>query len=606
MHFALNIRKLGHIHLQMHIRKSVISALFFAFAQNNLSGQGINIGAGASLTISGNPVIEINNGAIENSGTYSKESETVLLSGTSSAEITGSSNTTINNLTISNSGGITTRQNLLTISQSLQIDNSASLNTAPGKSLTVEGSIVNNAGNGGLNLESDATGTASLLHSTNNVSANAQLYMSGNTEAWHFLSSPVFNQSIGGSWTPAGTYGNGTGYDLYAWNEATSCWIYKLNTTTPTNWNTVHPNGNFDAARGYLYSVQAANPTKSFAGSLNNGIISYNITKSGAVDTLIGFNLSGNPYPSAIDWKIDNGWSRNNLVSNGGGYDVWVWNPAANNYGVFNSAAAEGSNGTNGVTQYIPAMQGFFVRASSAGTFSVNNNARLHHHTTRWKSATYEPNRFSVKVQSEEGRGSDEVILMFGAENNQTGARKLFSPVATAPSLYLPAEGKKASVRYLTNTKENPKAPLQFKAGIKGTYKLVADFDYSSYEWVSIEDKVARCAQDLKSNPEYVFTAQTGDNADRFVIHFEPRFSEGYRFIKIFVKDKSICVDLTHLDGESVITIYDTMGKCLVAEKAKGGSEKLYRIDQKNQIYMVNVRNTSALLNETKKVILEK
>ena len=104
---------------------------------------------------------------------------------------------------------------------------------------------------------------------------------------------------------------------------------------------------------------------------------------SSSIDSLKGFNLTGNPYPSSIDWRASSGWTRSDLVSTGGGYDMWIWNPTANNYGVYNSADADGV-GTNSVTRYIAPMQGYFVTASSAGNLSMNNDVRVHDGAGNW------------------------------------------------------------------------------------------------------------------------------------------------------------------------------------------------------------------------------
>ncbi|MDH3381691.1 MAG: GEVED domain-containing protein, partial [Flavobacteriaceae bacterium] len=162
------------------------------------------------------------------------------------------------NLIIDNVIGVNLNTDI-TINNTLTINTGKVLTVASVNQLNVPATIVNNGGTNGLILKSDVNGTASLLHNTNNVPVTVQRYISRNAEDWHFLSSPVNNQPINGSWLPSGTYGNGTGYDLYVWNEPTFCWIYKTDTS---NWNLTHPAANFVTGRGYLYSVQATKPTK--------------------------------------------------------------------------------------------------------------------------------------------------------------------------------------------------------------------------------------------------------------------------------------------------------------------------------------------------------
>ena len=160
------------------------------------------------------------------------------------------------------------------ICRDITINSGATLTIAEAKALHVTGVLTNSNGNSGLKLNSSSAGTGSLLHSTNNVPATVDRYISGSAEDWHFLSSPVAAQVIStgtgpGTWTPSGTYGNGTGYDLYTWDEAASCWVFQLNTNlgiTP-NWPTYHPESYFKPGCGYLYSLQLAAQTKTPATS---------------------------------------------------------------------------------------------------------------------------------------------------------------------------------------------------------------------------------------------------------------------------------------------------------------------------------------------------
>jgi hypothetical protein len=133
-------------------------------------------------------------------------------------------------------------------------------------------------------LQSSTSGTASLLHETDDVPATVERMITGAAEDWHFLSSPVADETISGDWLPTGTYGNGTGYDMYLWNEPSNCWIYQHDSTSTVNWTTAHPSANFVAGKGYLYSIQATTPTKEFVGNLNNDDVTYALTIDGSAD----------------------------------------------------------------------------------------------------------------------------------------------------------------------------------------------------------------------------------------------------------------------------------------------------------------------------------
>ena len=73
----------------------------------------------------------------------------------------------------------------------LVIQTGAIVNIPSTNTLTVNGDLVNNAGTNGMVLKADNSGMASLLHSTNGVSAKVEQYLS--SERWHLVSPPISN-----------------------------------------------------------------------------------------------------------------------------------------------------------------------------------------------------------------------------------------------------------------------------------------------------------------------------------------------------------------------------------------------------------------------------
>ncbi|WP_255673714.1 fibronectin type III domain-containing protein [Flavobacterium galactosidilyticum] len=576
--------------------QSIPAGSFVNDAVFNLTVNNVN-----NVTVNGNlRILNLLNVSAGRLDAFSN-SPTIIYGG-SSAQILESNqylNEKIFNLNIDNTNGVTLNTNFA-------LDNNLTINSAKkfiidaAKSLTVTGTIANSAATSGFVLKSTAAGTASIIHNTNNVPATVQRYISGASEDWHFLSSPVSNQTIvGSSLTPWGTYGNGTGYDLYLWNEPTPCWVYHKNdegglTIDPKNpkWPAVHSSTKFIPGCGYLYSVQATNPTTEFSGNLNNGSIIYSITNSinGEDPKVRGFNLIGNPYPSTIDWKATSGWTRDALVVSGDGYDMWIWNPVTNNYGVFNSGTAIG---TNGVTQNIAPMQGFFVRAATNGNIGMTNSVRGTTGKSNWmrmKATTAEI--VKVQITSNDNYGSDEILLQFGAPANEAGAPKLFSTVTTAPSLFLNREKKELSVLNLTNVIENSSVPLMFKAGKDGNYALSIGNESASYEVLLLEDKKAKTITDLNLIPTYQFKGSVKDAADRFILHFVPITPEVTNLPAVIYYDgDEINVDLTLVEGQTDIKIYDMSGKLLVDKKVEGKMIHSFNINPQYEIYIVVVNS---------------
>lgn len=556
----------------------------------------------------------INNGTLSLQGNYINNGLITSVSGTTffnnsnleSQSISGTANE-INffNLVIDNVSEVTQSINAV-VSNYFLINLGNSYSISPGIQLTVNGDISNLAGNNGLVLKSNNTGTASIIHNTDNIAATVERYISGASEDWHFLASPVSNQPIASSnWVPSGTYGNGTGYDMYVWDESTPCWVYQLNTTTAPSWSTVHPSENFVTARGYLYSVQQSNPTFNFQGTLNNGTVSYATTADNTTDVnLKGFNLIGNPYPSAIDWKAISGWTRDNLVASGGGYDMWIWNPTANNYGVFNS---NGSTGTNNVTQYIPSMQGFFVRAESNANLTMTNNIRLHSVSSYWMKTKTKKSikNLKVKIESKSGLGFDEVLFQFGHSENKPGATKLFSSVKSALSVFTQSGLDNLSVKYLTDTNQNASVPISFVSGANGDYKLTVDLNDSNFEYLTLEDKKTKTLHDLLTFSEYSFNSSVNDPSDRFTIHFMSKelvLNENILEVPIYYNGKNIIIDLSTKNSNTQVEVFNLIGKKIISKNLDRKRVHYLTSGLKKQLYIVTLRNKNKSIR--KKIIV--
>jgi len=557
--------------------------------------QGIIIPSGSNFTANGLVFISITNGDFINNGTYIKGAETITMLGNNAKTISGNSNTDLNNLLITNTGGITTQLSLLT-ANNLTIALGSKFNIESTKDVTVTQTLTNNSGSSsGLNINSTAEGTGSLIHNSNNVLATVKRYIEGTASTLHFLSAPVLNQNIDEEWKIYGTNGDGTGYELYVWDELNSCWVYNLNTTVMPTWPTVHPQSNFVAGRGYLYSVNGTTPTKQFDGILGNGSITNSLTVY-AAGAYKGFSLIGNPYPSSIDWKVEAGFSRSMLSQNGGGSDIWIWSPTTDNYGVYNSADTD-DNGTNNVSRYIAPMQAFFVRAISAGSLELNNLARVHNDSNGRAKVRLENNINSlakVTVNYVSGKGSDEVKLNFGYAVNENGAEKLFSTVTSAPSLFLPVGNQLCSIRYLTDTIENNTVPLSFKAGTNSNYSIKCTYDESTLGMIYLEDKLTGAIHNFSALGQYTFAATKSDAPERFVLHFGS-IEQASNTInaKVSIVSKSLIIDLEGLEGNYKARIMDVSGRQIKQLSLIGGQRIAYPLTVR-AVYLVDLRSETA------------
>jgi hypothetical protein len=479
----------------------------------------------------------------------------------------------------------------------LKIESGASLTIGPTANLSVNNSIQNQAGVAGLIIASNEEGTGSLIHNNNSVPASFQRYISGEPQTWQMISSPVTSQSISGNFTPAGgenPYGDGTRYDFYAWYEPDTSWVYLLNDNQPPTWNTANGNSNFIPGRGYLVSYKDPHPTKVFEGNLNNGSVSIEVIKTLGEGTEFGQNLLGNPYPSSIDWKAASGWNRDNLATNGGGYEIWIWSETNLNYGAYNSAASA-DEGTLGVTRYIAPNQGFFVKAAQSGTVTMNNSVRVNQGAGNWlKSAKSDhlSENIKITIESAAGQGRDEVVVEFGHRQNESGTRKKFSFIPSAPAVFIPGNELFYSIRMVGEKEKNAVLPVSFKAGVAGNYNLTAGILSESFDFLELYDKLTGIRHNLKAQPTYLFQATPKDRTDRFILQVAPgNFADPHSSlpVNIFARQKRLYVDMRLVTGQFYCDVFNLSGQQIAKKVLYGGDVTQLNIPLASSVVIVHI-----------------
>ena len=275
---------------------------------------------------------------------------------------------------------------------------------------TIQGHLSNN---GNFVIKSNAAGDGSLI--TNTISGSGtykvERYLAANK--WHLVSSPITNAF-------SGVF---TGIWLRPYNESTNQFgAYIVPTTIPMNVGQGFSNWTYN------------NETRTFSGIVNNGTVGpIHLPR-----TNLGWNLIGNPYPSAIDWNAVIGWTKTNVANS-----VYVWNGNLGQYATYIGGIAN-----NGGSQYIPMGQGFFVQAlAGGGNISMNNNVRVHSSVAFMK--TEDPaNIIRIKVATAES--SDESVIAVRSSvmdefDYQFDAAKLRGD-ASVPQLYTKKADTEAAI----------------------------------------------------------------------------------------------------------------------------------------------------------------
>ncbi|MCX6303790.1 MAG: T9SS type A sorting domain-containing protein [Bacteroidetes bacterium] len=457
-----------------------------------------------------------------------------------------------------------------------------------GQALTISGTLTNSAGTTGLIIKSDAYGTGSLINASSGVNATVERYLSKygviGDEMYHFISSPVDAQPIR---TEFVTSTPTAGQDFYAFDEVNNLWI---NTRADNgNWNGSFEN-NFGVGKGYLVAYPA-NVTKNFTGVLNTYASPLVLNCTNTSVTGSGWNLLGNPFPSAVDWD---------LVVRGDGMDdaLYYYDAAAQNYRYYIQLTGVGTLGSG--SRYIPAMQGFMVHAKTTGTktVSIGNGNRVHTgQNVYYKSAETVPGSFSLTVNA--NGYEDAMFVHFNAAattqfDGGYDAYKLSSYNDKVPQIYtMGSDNSKLAINGLPELSENVQIPVYFKAGNAGQQVITADVSQAN-STVYLTDLKTSATQNLRMNPTYTFTAQDGDAINRFLLHFAgvgiDETTAASQPFSVYAANNTISIiSKTGTGIEGNVYIYNLVGQLLVQQKLTGSSRAAIALTAPTGYYLVKV-----------------
>lgn len=477
--------------------------------------------------------------------------------------------------------------------KNLSVENGAVLTVTPGNALTVNGMLVNLAGNSGLILESDATGAATLIHATPDIPATVERYVAKyndiSDQMYHFISSPVEAQAIQpGFVTDPPT----AGYDFMSWDEPGYQWV---NSKTANDlWNNEFEDV-FIVGKGYLVAWPL-NVTKSFTGDLNAFPSSSPLVVNCTNTNSSGWNLIGNPFPSSIDWG---------LVTKGDGMDdaLYYYDNENENYKYY---VQFGGYGIGGGSRYIPPMQGFMVHAKTTGTrtLSFDNSQRTHQSSDIYYKSEI-PNMLALKLQN--GEKSDETVIFFqdGATegfDSQADAYKLFSSAMDVPQVYslTPSETRLA-INTLPGFAGNPQIPVGIRIPGAGNYRFQASGVESFGPEIEIvlHDLHLGVNHDLRVNSVYDFQSDvSGQVTNRFVLQFkgETGIAEETYDIRVFWQDGYIRIFLP-VETNGLVKVTNMLGQDVLVKKMQLNGETAIPLDRPAPgAYVVRITGNNRIL----------
>lgn len=541
------------------INNNILVDLSSASCSNLIINSGGKLGLNADFSISGN---------FTNNGTLVHNSGLINFNGTAIQYILGSSTSVFYNVAINNAAGVCINSAALTtINNNLTINAGKKLLINPDKFLTVTGTISNNYGgsNGGVEglvLKSNADGTGSLIHNTDNVPATIERFILGDVtqtaKRYHQVSLPFNSSANPVSGLFEGSY-------LFRFEESagsTGDWVgYGSATSTPLNVNS-----------GYLiYYVQpSGSMVYNFEGQMRNGAIRFP-GPAGSLpftDIAHGYSLVPNPYPSAIDWRAASGWTKTQINN-----AIYIWNPDKNQYASYVSGA-----GNNGGSRYIAQGQSFFIHARKAtASLTVNNNARIHlsQSTQPFFKSEQEENLNTLKLEARVLLETDETVIRFVGDATEQFDSELdamkFLGGTDAPQLSsVSSDSIKLSINSLSINAGNRIVPLEFtytkSAEITFTVSGIENFVLSLP--IYLEDILLNKNIDLRQQPVYKFNHVPGQK-NRFRLRFENtngKVETEADKVFVYFSHGKVNIDIPGKPGKNAtIQFFDVAGRLLSA-----------------------------------------
>lgn len=411
--------------------------------------------------------------------------------------------------------------------------NSGVFTLASATSITVENAIVNSAGSNNFIVENNAN-----LIQTNAVANTGSIKVKRNSNPLYRFDYTLWSSPV-------------IGQNLKAFSSATlSNRFYTYNTATGANgdYEAVFPaqtegTYNFVEGKGYLIRTPDShaayvegNPgtaiNAEFAGVPYNQ--SVNVALSNANT---GFNLVGNPYPSAI--SISQLFSSNTDAIDG---TIWFWRKrngavgsgyaTSTGVGVTSAQPEAAALNPNGV---IGAGQGFFVKVKSGATQNTLNFSNTLRSTTGGSffrnSNTNNVEKHRIWLNLSNGTdviGQTLLGYMDGATSGiDYGIEgKYFNDSPVAFTSYIQNQEFAIQGRSLPFTSDDV-VPMSFKTDVAGNYAITIDHVdglFAASQDVFLKDNFTGQIHNLKTSG-YSFATETGVFNSRFEIVYRSLLS---------------------------------------------------------------------------------
>lgn len=460
----------------------------------------------------------------------------------------------------------------------LTIEEGGTLIINPNASATI--TTIENDGTLILGSIQNEVGTASLIHNTYTGSGSTEfrLYLSGGTTTggdyiWHYISVPTNGVSVSNFNTmnlvqyiesyaeETDNFPGWVAYDGYQYSDGHFL-VDTFNSLT--------------LGMGYNYYSDDSKVI-SFTGDINTASVTRNLSYSGSSDYQ-GYNLLGNPYSSFLDWAgLYNGGATRSIAN--AIFFTYRGKIAAYVSGI----------GVNGGDQYIPPLQGFFVKSTASnGRVIFSPDKRTHiPDKIRYKKKHLVEDLASadtisfIRIGLSLPGDSADLVVRFNEKASPSFDNDLdahsFSRTMGDINLWTTTEGSDYCINALPFPENSIEIPIGLSVKISGTFRLVSN-EISKLDDYNIQLKDVKTNEmfDLRKEAIIEFSASPGIIENRFVL-VVTKSTTGVKDISVTEKVFNVyatygrTINIKLLKGEEMIqgsvAVYDIHGKVVLRDE---------------------------------------
>ena len=473
-----------------------------------------------------------------------------------------------------------------------EIESSSSVTLTSGSQVTLTGDLINN-GEIILDNHTGIGGLASIItQGSISGTGSARIKAELTSKRYYYLGNPLSDAKLGN-------------YDV----TNPDAWVYTYRGKYE-RWEAGSENYDLLDLEGVsvYYDMADATHQLDFTGSLNNGAITRNYSGN-------GWYLFGNPYPSFINWQLEDGagWTRNNVSPT-----IWYRTKVGTEmvFVTYNRSADLGSRASlyptgsatdaEEVLALIPPLQSVWVKATTTGSLTVNNSARSHGLPgSNLKSGSTASNDI-IRIVASNNYTKDGAVIYFSERNTEAKEKgdsdKQFNSSVRIPEVYTRIGNTAIAINGLPVLSSASRTiPLSVRNRVEG--EVILNFDLSLFESghsVELEDKVTGTRTNLRATADYTYTpAVMGEVHDRFVLHInqvttsvvdpEASSQDNGITIKGFRGRAIVNIPLQLLNTQdAVIEVYTVEGQKF-SETKTSVSQTIVNLPQVDALYVIRV-----------------